>query len=84
MRANVGQYRRLLAGIPGIETLDELAHVRYVYQVFKIMADDRDALQGHLSEHVIGIAVHYATPIHHQTVGVDLSYKIGDFPVTEQ
>lgn len=77
------RYRQLLADLPEVQTPDEAPHERAVYQVFKIMADDRDALQAHLAEQGIGSAVHYAKPIHRQSVGVRLGYRAGDFPVTE-
>jgi dTDP-4-amino-4,6-dideoxygalactose transaminase len=82
-RANARLYRELLAGIPQVQPPDELPHERAVYQVFKILADDRDALQKYLGEHGIGSAVHYAVPLHLQTVAAELGYKVGDFPVTE-
>jgi dTDP-4-amino-4,6-dideoxygalactose transaminase len=83
-RANARLYRSLLSDIPQIQTPDELPHERAVYQVFKILADDRDALQRYLGERGIGSAVHYAVPLHLQTVGAELGYKAGDFPETER
>ena len=83
-RANARLYRELLASIPQIQPPDELPHERSVYQVFKILADDRDELQRYLSEHGIGSAVHYAVPLHLQTVAAELGYKAGDFPTTER
>jgi len=83
-RANARRYREFLAGISQVTPPDELTHERAVYQVFKILADDRDALQTYLAEHGIGSAVHYALPLHLQTVGAELGYKAGDFPVAEQ
>ncbi|MFN8637144.1 MAG: DegT/DnrJ/EryC1/StrS family aminotransferase [Chloroflexota bacterium] len=83
-RANARLYRELLAGIPQVQPPDELPHERSVYQVFKIQADDRDALQQYLKERGIGTAVHYPLPIHLQTVGATLGYAAGDFPVAER
>src|SRR4051794_9111537 len=82
-RATARLYRELLAGIPQVVPPDELPHERAVYQVFKILADDRDNLQKYLAERGIGSAVHYAVPLHLQTVAAELGYKAGDFPVTE-
>jgi dTDP-4-amino-4,6-dideoxygalactose transaminase len=83
-RAHAQRYRELLAVIPQITPPDELPHERSVYQVFKLLADDRDALQKYLAERGIGSAVHYALPLHLQTVGAELGYKRGDFPVAER
>jgi dTDP-4-amino-4,6-dideoxygalactose transaminase len=82
-RRHAQLYRELLEELPEVQTPDELSHERAVYQVFKIMADDRDALQAHLLAQGIGSAVHYAKPIHRQSVGARLGYRAGDFPVTE-
>lgn len=83
-RANARRYRELLAGLPQVQTPTEEPYERAVYQVFKILADDRDALQAYLGEHGIGSAVHYAVPLHLQTVTADLDYAPGSFPVTER
>jgi dTDP-4-amino-4,6-dideoxygalactose transaminase len=83
-RAHARHYRELLAGLPQVVPPTELPHERAVYQVFKILADDRDALQRYLAERGIGSAVHYAVPLHLQFVAAELGYKAGDFPVTER
>lgn len=83
-REHARQYRDILSGLPQVQAPNEEPHERAVYQVFKIMADDRDALQQYLSDHGIGSAVHYAVPMHLQTVAAELGYKVGDFPVTER
>lgn len=83
-RANARRYRELLADLPRVQTPTEEPHERAVYQVFKIQADDRDALQTYLAEHGIGSAVHYALPLHLNTVAAELDYAPGSFPVTER
>ena len=83
-RANARRYRELLADIPQVRAPGEEPYERAVYQVFKIMADDRDALQEYLKQHGIGSAVHYAIPMHLQTVAAELDYAPGSFPVTER
>jgi dTDP-4-amino-4,6-dideoxygalactose transaminase len=83
-RANARRYRELLAGLPQVTTPTEEPYERAVYQVFKILAADRDALQAYLAEHGIGSAVHYALPLHLNTVAAELDYAPGSFPVTEQ
>jgi dTDP-4-amino-4,6-dideoxygalactose transaminase len=84
-RAIARRYRELLAGIPQVIPPGELAHERAVYQVFKILATERrDELQQYLKERGIGSAVHYAIPMHLQTVAAELDYAAGSFPVTER
>ena len=56
---------------PG-EAPGEEPYERAVYQVFKILAEDRDKLQKYLRERGIGSAVHYAIPMHLQTVAAEL------------
>jgi dTDP-4-amino-4,6-dideoxygalactose transaminase len=83
-RAIARRYRELLADVPQVRTPSEEPHERAVYQVFKILADDRDNLQQYLKERGIGSAVHYAIPMHLQTVAAELGYRAGAFPVTER
>jgi dTDP-4-amino-4,6-dideoxygalactose transaminase len=83
-RAIARQYRELLADVPQVRCPDEEPRERAVYQVFKILADDRNALQRFLAEHGVGSAVHYAIPMHLQTVAAELGYRAGAFPVTER
>jgi dTDP-4-amino-4,6-dideoxygalactose transaminase len=83
-RAHARRYRELLAELPQVRTPGEEPHERAVYQVFKILADDRDALQQFLKERGVGSAVHYAIPMHLQTVAAELGYTAGAFPVTER
>ena len=83
-RAHARRYRELLADLPQVTCPGEEPHERAVYQVFKILADDRDNLQKYLAERGIGSAVHYAIPMHLQTVAAELDYAPGSFPVTER
>jgi dTDP-4-amino-4,6-dideoxygalactose transaminase len=83
-RAHAQRYRELLADLPQVTTPGEDPHERAVYQVFKIRAQNRDALQEYLKGRGIGSAVHYAIPMHLQTVAAELGYTAGAFPVTEQ
>jgi dTDP-4-amino-4,6-dideoxygalactose transaminase len=83
-RAHAEHYRTLLSDLPHVRPPIEEPHERAVYQVFKIMADDRDNLQAYLRAHGVGSAVHYAIPMHLQSVAADLGYGQGAFPVTER
>ncbi len=55
-----------------------------VYHNFIIQTDRREALQKYLLERGIETKVHYPIPLHLQDAAVDLGYKQGDFPITEQ
>jgi dTDP-4-amino-4,6-dideoxygalactose transaminase len=83
-RAHARHYRALLADLPQVTAPSEEPHERAVYQVFKLLAEDRDNLQQFLKERGIGSAVHYAIPMHLQTVAAELGYRAGSFPVTER
>jgi dTDP-4-amino-4,6-dideoxygalactose transaminase len=82
-RRNADLYRAGLAGIAGIRTPEDAPGEHAVYHTFVVQAEERDELRRHLDAHGIGTAVHYPTPIHLQTVGRELGYRPGDFPVTE-
>jgi dTDP-4-amino-4,6-dideoxygalactose transaminase len=83
-RAHAEHYRKLLSDLPQVRPPVEEPHERAVYQVFKLIADVRDNLQAYLRERGVGSAVHYAIPMHLQTVAADLGYGQGAFPVTER
>jgi len=56
----------------------------HTYQTYMIQAEARDALQVHLRANGVEAITHYPTPLHLQPAAVDLGYKMGSFPVTEQ
>jgi len=56
----------------------------HTYQTYMIQAEARDALQVHLRANGVEAITHYPTPLHLQPAAVDLGYKIGSLPVTEQ
>lgn len=82
-RDNAALYRSLLAGIPGVTLPTDSARERQVHHTFVIQADRRDALRAYLAERGIGTSVHYPIPIHLCTVGAELGYAKGAFPVAE-
>lgn len=55
-----------------------------VYHLYTIMTDQREALGKHLDSLGIGTGVYYAIPLHLQNALAFLSYKKGDFPVSEK
>jgi dTDP-4-amino-4,6-dideoxygalactose transaminase len=44
---------------------------------------DREAARRVLSEHGIGVGLHYPIPLHLQTAYRDLAWEEGDFPESE-
>lgn len=82
-RQNARYYQTQLAGIPQIKMPQEREGEKSVYSNFIIQAERRDELRQFLSDRGIGTAIHYPVPIHLSTVGRELGYAEGSFPVTE-
>ena len=53
------------------------------YHTFIIQCDKRDELRKYLFEKSIETFIHYPIPIHLQPAAIKLSYKSGDFPISE-
>ena len=83
-RARAQDYRRRLAGIPGLVLPCEPDHARHVYHLFVVRHPGRDALQRHLAARGIATGVHYPLPAHLQPACAHLGYREGDFPVSER
>src|SRR5690606_22905123 len=95
---NAGSYRRLFAeaGVtadggwrtnsqpPAILLPTEQPDHRHIYNQFVIRVARRDELMAHLKSRQIGCEVYYPVPMHMQECFVDLDYRPGDFPVSEQ
>ena len=62
----------------------EMPYARHVYHLYVIRAQQRDALREVLNNKGIQTGIHYPIPVHLQKAHVDLGYKKGDFPLTEQ
>lgn len=82
-RENARYYQTQLADIPEIKIPPEREWEKCVYHTFVIQAERRDELRQFLSDRGIGTAIHYPVPIHLSTVGKELGYSEGSFPVTE-
>jgi dTDP-4-amino-4,6-dideoxygalactose transaminase len=67
----------------GVILLYEASERRHIYNQFTIWAARRDALRLFLSERGIGTEIYYPMPMHLQESLVSLSYRAGDFPVSE-
>lgn len=86
-RKNALLYRALLKDVKEIQLPpddDPLTGTKQVYHLFVIRTKERDRLQQYLTEHGIGNAVHYPTPIHLQPAFSHLGYGRGSFPVAEE
>jgi dTDP-4-amino-4,6-dideoxygalactose transaminase len=57
---------------------------RHVYHLYVVRVGDRDGLRAAMCEANIGTGIHYPVPLHLQNACSYLSYKAGDFPITEQ
>jgi dTDP-4-amino-4,6-dideoxygalactose transaminase len=82
-RAHAAAYRRLLAGIPGVDLPVDGPNERAVYHTFVVRADRRDELRAFLKDAGIGTQIHYPVPIHLQPAARGLGYEPGSFPVAE-
>ena len=83
------KYNELLSDIKQIQLPHEMDYVKHVYHLFVIKVRDggqprRDELQKYLKEMNIASGLHYPIPLHLQKCFVDLNYKQGDFPQSEQ
>ncbi len=83
-RKHAQRYSQQLAGIGDLILPKEHMLAKHVYHLYVIQTAKRDELQAHLNARDIGNGLHYPMPLHLQEAYVDLGYKMGDFPVTEQ
>ena len=82
-RSNAALYNKLLSNIPGIITPAEMEHVRHVYHLYVVQADERDKLQAFLNDNGISTGLHYPVPLHMQKAYESMGYKTGDFKTAE-
>ena len=83
-RANARHYQKYLAGVSSVALPAEMAEAKHVYHLYVIRSARREALQEFLKEKQIFTGIHYPIPCHLQKAYSELSYKRGDFPVTEE
>jgi dTDP-4-amino-4,6-dideoxygalactose transaminase len=78
-------YNNLLADVPGVRTPCEPDWSRAIYHLYVVVCSQgRDELQEFMTDRKIGTGLHYPIPLHLQKGYANLSYKLGDFPVTEK
>ncbi len=74
------RYNEMLGEFVGVPT--EAAGEFHVFQMYVVLADQRDALQQYLRDHGVEALVHYPTPIHMQPAAGSLGYAGDAFPNT--
>jgi len=60
------------------------SNLEHAYHVYAVRSPERDQLQEGLKDAGIMTGLHYPRPVHLQPAYIDLGYKPGDFPVSEQ
>jgi dTDP-4-amino-4,6-dideoxygalactose transaminase len=79
------RYQQLFGSAdPEIRLPYEPSWAKAVYHLYVIRVQNRAPLQKHLADAGIGTGIHYPIPLHLQKAYRDLSYRQGDFPVSEK
>jgi len=76
-------FDELLKDIPEIVLNKRHDHLKEVFHLYQITAEDRDNLQNFLINNGIDAKVHYPVPMHLQPAAKYLKHKKGDFPNAE-
>jgi dTDP-4-amino-4,6-dideoxygalactose transaminase len=82
-RLAAAEYDTALRGTE-VEVPTEMPYSRHVYHLYVIQSNQRNLLREQLTEAGIESGLHYPIPLHLQEAYQFLSYKVGDFPVTER
>jgi dTDP-4-amino-4,6-dideoxygalactose transaminase len=82
-RKNAALYNELLSK-DGVKTPRQMPYARHVYHIYSLRTPRRDLFQQILLGHGVHTAIHYPIPVHLQEAHVDLGYRCGDFPISEQ
>lgn len=77
---------KYLLGIknPNIKLPEMRPGTEHVFHIFALRCLDRDGLYNYLADNGIHTQIHYPISCHLAECYMDLGYKIGDFPVSEQ
>ena len=81
-RSHACVYSNLLTA-SGVVTPHANPDVRHVYNVYAVLAEDREALTKRLAAHNVQFGIHYPETIHLMQAHADLGHKRGEFPVSE-
>ncbi|MCE5315546.1 MAG: DegT/DnrJ/EryC1/StrS family aminotransferase [Armatimonadota bacterium] len=81
--ANAAYYIEALSGLP-LQLPVPAPENYHIYHQFTIRFAKRDQLKAKLAERGVGSAVFYPSPLHLQKAYLNLGYKPGDFPESEQ
>lgn len=77
------QYTELLADSTAVTPV-VAPYATSVWHLYVVRVRDRDALASHLKKQGIATGIHYPVPVHLQPAYRHLSYKEGDFPISER
>ena len=83
-RERASTYSHLFGRIEDICTPYEPSWSKAVHHLYVIRTSDREGMMQHLKEAGIGTGIHYPIPLHMQSAYASLSYRVGDFPVSER
>jgi len=84
-RRQVAQkYNELLGNTGDLILPVEKDYAKHVYHLYVIKTKKRNELQEYLKKNSISTGLHYPVPLHLQKCFLELGYKKGDFPVTEE
>ncbi len=84
-RRNAGLYGELLGKLPVVGRLPgDREGGENVYHLYTAEFKERDGVLEWLSSSGIGCGVYYPLPLHLQELYIDLGYRAGDLPVTEE
>lgn len=78
------RYLEKLAGVPGLVLPTVPKWADPVWHLFVVRHQRRDQLQKTLAEAGVGTLIHYPVPPHLQPAYAALSYKRGNYPISEE
>ena len=81
---NAEYYDTHLRRIAQIRLPPRPVHMRRVYHLYTVFAEDRDGLYAYCRERGVECKIHYPVPIYRQDGLAFLGYRAGDFPVTDR